>query len=231
MLSDYLDGEVEAACAFEIEQHISQCAACRTLHVELCQLVEAGQMLIPQIGGPSLTTHKVPSTQKLSAETGSSWPETWVHPFLNRYVEIRLTMPQFLATVGLCIGIVTAIGWTLLQNSYQPGSGLSQIVSVPRNEGSQARLVAFDPPTAPAQVERTVLIESIGRLTKSLDRRKMNWNPQIRRVFERNMATIDQSLEECAAVLRENPHDAETEEMLLAAYREKLRLLQEFAAL
>ncbi|MBX7222480.1 MAG: zf-HC2 domain-containing protein [Blastocatellia bacterium] len=230
MLSDYLDGEVEAACAFEIEQHLSQCAACRTLHAELCQLVEAGQMLIPQMGGPSLTTHKVPP-QKLATATVSSWSETWVHSFLNRYVEIRLTMPQFLAAVGLSLGIVTAIGWTLVQNSYQPGSVLSHMTSVSKDTGSQAKMVAFDPPAAPAQVERAVLIESIGRLTKSLDRRKMNWNPQIRRVFERNMAIIDQSLEECAAVLQENPHDAETEEMLLAAYREKLRLLQEFAAL
>lgn len=120
------------------------------------------------------------------------------------------------------------MGWLLLNSGTLGGDSANPLLSrmaVP----SDARLVVAG--DAAPRPERAVLEDSIARLSRSLERRRENWNPELRRVFERNMAIIDQSLAECEQVLRRNPRDADAEEMLLAAYREKLRLLQEFAAI
>ena len=53
----------------------------------------------------------------------------------------------------------------------------------------------------------------------------------MRETFDRNLAVIDQTVNESLNTLSKNPRDEVSEEMLNAALNEKLSLLKEFAAL
>ena len=53
----------------------------------------------------------------------------------------------------------------------------------------------------------------------------------MRETFDRNLAVIDQTVNDSMNSLTQNPHDDVSEEMLNAALNEKLSLLKEFAEL
>ncbi|MBI4747529.1 MAG: zf-HC2 domain-containing protein [Acidobacteria bacterium] len=237
LLSDYLDHAIEPHLRKEVEAHLAVCSGCAAVHTELCQLLAASELLLPQVSGPTIRAHRVPQP---GSDAISKSPNQWFflrikELLFERYVEIKLTIPQFSAVVGIVGGLVLFGFWSLqnptslsqgeprpvFANPASPGT--SSPVFVPTNH-----LVSH---SRNYQAERVVLTESITRLSKALETRKMDWDPELRRVFERNMALIDQSLLECEVALRSNPHDFGAEEMLIAAYREKLRLLQEFAAI
>jgi len=60
---------------------------------------------------------------------------------------------------------------------------------------------------------------------------KARWSPQMRETFDRNLAVIDQTVNDSLNTLTQNPHDEVSEETLNAALNEKLSLLKEFAEL
>lgn len=237
LLSDYLDHALEPHLCKEIEAHLALCSGCTAIHAELCQLLAASEFLLPQVSGPTIRAHRIPQpgANALSRSPNQRFFLRIKELLFERYVEIKLTIPQFSAVVGIIGGLVLFGIWSLQnptslsQREPHPVfadpavTSPSNTVLVPTNH-----LISH---SRNYQAERVVLTESITRLSKALETRKMDWDPELRRVFERNMALIDQSLLECEVALRSNPHDFGAEEMLIAAYREKLRLLQEFAAI
>jgi hypothetical protein len=60
---------------------------------------------------------------------------------------------------------------------------------------------------------------------------KARWSPEMRETFDRNLAVIDQTVNESLNSLNQNPRDEVSEETLDAALNEKLSLLKEFAEL
>lgn len=68
----------------------------------------------------------------------------------------------------------------------------------------------------------------INRLSESVELRKVEWDPELRSAFERNLLYIEQSLAECRHQLNDNPADDVSHELMLNAYREKVRLLEGF---
>jgi hypothetical protein len=71
--------------------------------------------------------------------------------------------------------------------------------------------------------------QRINNLRETVERRKGEWNPQLCEAFDRNMLYVDQSLVECRQQLNGNPRDKDSLELMLNAYREKVRLLEGFA--
>ena len=70
--------------------------------------------------------------------------------------------------------------------------------------------------------------ERINALTERVEQRKGTWNPELQAAFQRNMIYVDQSLVECRHDLADNPADNVSRELMLTAYREKVRLLEGF---
>ncbi|HEY7547450.1 MAG TPA: hypothetical protein VID27_21315, partial [Blastocatellia bacterium] len=72
--------------------------------------------------------------------------------------------------------------------------------------------------------------ERISQLESSVEQRKASWSPDLRQAFERNLAYVNQSLIECRQQVSGHPEDKVSEELMLNAYREKVRLLEGFEA-
>jgi hypothetical protein len=72
------------------------------------------------------------------------------------------------------------------------------------------------------------LEKQINKLSDAVEQRKESWDPELRIAFERNLFYVDQTLVECRHQLNDNPSDDVSQELMLNAYREKVRLLEGF---
>lgn len=66
---------------------------------------------------------------------------------------------------------------------------------------------------------------------KRVEARRTNWNNHLRQAFDRNVNEIDQVVFEYDKILRENPQDELSGEMLDSALSDKMELLREFSDL
>src|SRR5262249_50248829 len=65
--------------------------------------------------------------------------------------------------------------------------------------------------------------DRINRLSETIEQKKQSWDPELRQSFEKNLYYVDQSLVECRHQLKDNPTDDLAQELMLNAYREKVR--------
>jgi hypothetical protein len=70
--------------------------------------------------------------------------------------------------------------------------------------------------------------QRINNLNAVVEERSAGWNPEIKSSFNRDMSYIDQTLAQCHHDLSDNPQDDVARELMLNAYREKVRLLEGF---
>jgi len=129
-----------------------------------------------------------------------------------RTLNFNLSVPQLVAGAAALV-IVISIGIIVTQRD-SPRSvdgGVQQTNLVPLSN-----------------VDVQQLEKQITKLSQSVEERKNSWDPELRTAFERNLYYIDQSLVECRHQLKDNPADDVSQELMLDAYREKVRLLEGF---
>ncbi|MGH9949576.1 MAG: hypothetical protein ACRD6X_20570, partial [Pyrinomonadaceae bacterium] len=66
---------------------------------------------------------------------------------------------------------------------------------------------------------------------KRVQRRRVNWDGRLSAAFDRNLNEIDKSVSEYESILRKDPDDQLSEEMLYSALTEKMNLLRQFSEL
>jgi hypothetical protein len=107
-------------------------------------------------------------------------------------------------------------------------------VIVSRRDNRQPQMAANADTMSPSQVrplsqtDLQQIEKQITQLSQSVEQKKDSWDPELRIAFERNLLYIDQSLVECRHQLNDNPSDDVSQELMLNAYREKVRLLEGF---
>jgi hypothetical protein len=79
-----------------------------------------------------------------------------------------------------------------------------------------------------SQTDLQLLEKQISQLSATVEQRKESWDPELRTAFERNLLYVNQSLAECRHQLNDHPSDDVSQELMLTAYREKIRLLEGF---
>jgi len=133
----------------------------------------------------------------------------------------ELSFPQLAAMVAaivLIVSLTTAVGLRRWQSgdvnpqAGLPDSGLSVgAIDVRKRVSQQQQLISY--------------------WNQRVEYNKARWNPQMRETFDRNLAVIDQAVNDSFDSLSKNPHDEVSQEMLNTALNEKLSLLKEFAEL
>jgi len=71
----------------------------------------------------------------------------------------------------------------------------------------------------------------LSRLTAEMEERKEYLNPELRAVYERTLAQIDESIEEAERFYRYFPEDPDAIEFLFAAYDRKVQFIERFREL
>ncbi|HEU4387205.1 MAG TPA: zf-HC2 domain-containing protein [Blastocatellia bacterium] len=205
-LSEYVDDLLEAGERELIDEHLTGCAPCRIVRDDLMQIVQASLQLQGR-------TPEAAAWARLKTEIEAERQRGW----WSRIASTRITVsvPLFTAAIAVLLAALSA-GWLVSRRDPPPAV--------------QSSFVGAGPAHA-ASVQATIqeIEQRINRLDAIIELRRASWSPELRSMFDRQMLYVDQSLAECRHGLSDTPGDDVYEELMLGAYREKVRLLEEFS--
>ena len=214
LLSEYIDGALELGEQVNLERHLADCEPCRAVRDDLLQIVHFSHQLPLQSPSTPLWP-RIQSGVEEFKPSFWSWPLRWFAR-LGR-LNFNLSVPQIIAGTA-ALTIVVSIGVIVSRRDSVP---------VALSTGTATSVATSDvTPLSRADVQQ--LEKQISRLSETVELQKDSWDPALRTAYERNLLYIDQSLVECRHQLKDNPADAVSQELMLAAYREKVRLLEGF---
>lgn len=210
LLSDYLDGLLELGERAGVERHLSECSGCRVLRDDLLQIIHFSHSL--PLHTPSTAVWAGIHAQIASSAGHSWWP---------RVAERRFTFstPQLAVAAAALLLAFAATVFVARSDATRYDSGSSE-----ERAATSRHLHAESITAAISEIEQRV-----GRLEATVEQRRPVWNAELRTAFDRQMLYVDQSLAECRQGLRANPYDDVCQDLMLTAYREKVRLLEGFA--
>ncbi|HJQ25687.1 MAG TPA: anti-sigma factor [Blastocatellia bacterium] len=211
LLSDYIDGLLELGEQTKVETHLADCEPCRAVRDDLLQIVHFSHQLPEQAPSTALWSRiQTELAQEQRAGAASRLGLWWAR---LRARHFNLSLPQ-LAASAAALTIILSIGIIAFRrdSTAMPASG-------PAVNGAVDRL---------SSPEFDALEQQINRLSESIEQKKSAWTPELRDAYERNLIHVNQSLAECRHQIHDNPADDTTQELMLDAYREKVRLLEGF---
>lgn len=212
LISDYIDGSLEFGEQVQIERHLADCEPCRAVRDDLLQIVHFSHQLPLHSPSGALWSRIQGEVAQQKGHWFRSLP--WVTWLKTRHFE--LSLPQMAATAAAIIIAVSAAVLFLRQDG-PPGMNVTTGAAPGGLEVNPLSTSDFQ------QIEK-----QINQLSESVEQRKIEWDPELRSAFERNLLYVDQCLAECRHQLSDNPADYVSQELMLNAYREKVRLLEGF---
>ena len=227
LISDFLDGALSHEDQKTLNAHLGECLECADVRNDLQSIVDfsstqRGEYEAPpnaqalwqrirnmiESGAGSVAVATAPARQK-------SW-SNWV----GRSWELSFgQLAAAAAAIVLVVSLSTIVGLRRFQGGdtaksggYIGPAGLSlAAASVHDRVAKQQQLISY--------------------WNERVEFNKARWSPQMRETFDRNLAVIDQTVNDSMNSLTQNPHDEVSEEILNAALNDKLSLLKEFAEL
>jgi hypothetical protein len=219
LLSDYIDGALELGEQAKIEAHIAHCETCLMVRDDLLQIVHFSKSLPLHSPSGSVWARikgEIESDGKrgLSAQAGRFWARMSSH---------GLRFPSGWATAAAIVISISALVYV-----YQKES----IVPQERSAANQAQMSSSESQSRnnrdAMDLNLRDMEQRIDGLKAVVEERSVGWNAQIKSSFNRDMSYIDQTLAQCHHELSDDPEDDVCREMMLNAYREKVRLLEGF---
>ena len=225
LISDLLDGSISHQDRSTLSSHLEECLSCSEVRDDLQSIVgfcrtQRGQYEAPP--NEKALWLRIRNMIEAGASADSPAPATIRRSFWNNWTarSWELSFPQLAAmaaAIVLIVSLSTAVGlrrWqsgdARFQGSAQNGLSVGS-VDVRNRISQQQRLISY--------------------WNQRVEYNKARWNPQMRETFDRNLAVIDQAVNDSFDSLSKNPHDEVSEELLNTALNEKLSLLKEFAEL
>jgi anti-sigma factor RsiW len=226
VLSDLVDGRLDAEQLAEVERHLASCAGCRAVADDLRRLrAEAARLPVQQ--PPARVWAQI------AARLPEATPPAW-----------RRTLARVVGTPGL--RLAWGAGATLLAAVV-----LVLAVVLPQWRGQPARQAAAvarpsAAATTPVHASGSELVQSveselrmaeqhyenaIAGLEKIANAEQSAIDPQVATTLRRNLAVIDQAIQESRQALQAQPTNELVQESLFEAFRRKVGLLQNTVAL
>ncbi|MFP5261690.1 MAG: zf-HC2 domain-containing protein [Blastocatellia bacterium] len=215
LISDYIDGELELGEQAKVERHLGDCEPCRAVRDDLLQIVHFSNQL-PEHAPSGALWARIRSDIEEQKPAGF-WSRAGAWWAITKSRQFDLSIPQMAAAAAALV-IVISIG---VIASRQPAAPVAMSLA-----GSAQSATSQVRPLSGPDFQQ--LEKQISNLSATIEQRKVSWDPQLRVKFEKNMSLIEQSLAECRHQLSDNPGDDVSQELMLNAYREKVRLLEGF---
>jgi len=219
LLSEYIDGMLELGEQAKIEAHISHCEVCLAVRDDLLQIVHFSKSLPLHSPSGAVWTRiraeiQAGGKKGLPAQAGRFWA--------------RMTSQGLGLRGGWAAAVSIVISISALVFVYQKAS------TIPTERGGSKQAQMYSPDLQSRTDQDAMdsnlrdMEQRINSLKAVVEERSAAWNPQIKSSFNRDMSYIDQTLAQCHHDLSDNPQDDVCRELMLNAYREKVRLLEGF---
>jgi anti-sigma factor RsiW len=216
-LSDYLDGELEAADRTAVEAHLRECRECSAVLNDLKRVVSRAQGLDVR-----------PPTRDL-------WPA--VSARIDRIAPparlISFTLPQLAAAAVMLMAVSATLAVTLMRRTEAPNAVAQAPAVVPAPAASTA--TGSGTPDTPI-VEQVSLADAqydaaVTDLEKAVKNGRGRLDKATIDIVEHNLQIIDQAIAQARDALAADPANGYLSGHLVEARRRKLDLLRRAAAL
>jgi anti-sigma-K factor RskA len=215
LISDYIDGALELGEQSKVERHLADCEPCRAVRDDLLQIVHFSRQLPEQSPSAALWSRIQADIAEAEPAGFLSRASAWWGGLGRRH--FNLSLPQMAASAA-AIAIVISISVIVFRRDAAPSGDAA-------TSGAQVSALAARPLSNP-EVEQ--LEARINAISQSVEQRKAGWPEELRVAFDKNMSYVENTLAQCRHQLRDNPSDDVSQELMLNAYLEKLRVLEGF---
>jgi tetratricopeptide (TPR) repeat protein len=208
LISEYLDGTLEARRAAELERHVETCAACREILEDFRAVAEAASRLESPKPGDAVWLKIKARLRAREREFGVAG-ETGAPP-----VRARGGMApawKFAAAAALALVLVGTGVFFGLRLGRQ---------TVPAAFGDSEKYTLAKLDEAERYYEK-----AIKALSEAFSSQKGGMAPQVVEMFEKNLSVIDATIQACRQAVLSEPDDLEARNYLLAAYMDKVSFL------
>jgi len=226
LLSDLVDGSVSATDRSSVEAHLNGCVACAEIRddfvaiVAYCRDHRGEYDAVPNeralwLRISNMIEAEAPVAQPaVDVPSGASW---WFRLMNSSW---QLSFPR-LASALVIVAVVASLATVFVSGRFSSPSG------------SGVQLSGLGPGTANASLDDRYRQQqqAIAYWNQRVEMNKARWSQQMRETFDRNMSVIDAAVNDSMTQLRQNPHDAVSEDILNDALNDKVALLKEFSEL
>jgi anti-sigma factor RsiW len=224
LISDFLDGALSREDQTTLNAHLEECLDCADVRTDLQSIVGFCRMHRGEYVAPPNETalwQRVRNMIESGAGAEAVLPSPVRRSFWSNWVgrSWELSLPQLAASVAVIV-LVVSLSTVVGLRRYQSGK-----------PGATSGPASLSVAAASVRDRVSKQQQLISYWNERVEFNKARWSPEMRETFDRNLAVIDQTVNDSMNSLTQNPHDDVSEEMLNAALNEKLSLLKEFAEL
>jgi len=206
-ISRAIDGDLSERESARLERHLAACGECRVLREDLRRIVRgAARLETPEPSGT------VWQNVRARLEVGAIRPPAEGAEIVRR--------PLFgLSHPALRFAGAAAVALILVASGLVIGRRLGrEEVRLSPEAGEAYTLAKLDE----AELHYQQAIKALG---EAFAAEKGALDPQVAELFDRNLTVIDATIQACRRAVLEEPDDLEARNYLLAAYTQKLTLL------
>ena len=226
-INDYVDEALDARDRTDVGAHLEQCAACRELVDDLREIRRATADL--ELREPPVRAwRRIERAIKLDGEARSTeGPQRGLA--LRSQRALRSTWAVWLAAAAALM-LATAVGLRFSpigrQATDQPTTTTSTAAGATIAAGEAAQSVETELRQAEDHYEKAIKgLEQIANAEKSA------LDPGTAATLQKNLAVIDQAINESRAAVRTQPNSEPAQQSLLDSFTAKIALLQDTVAL
>jgi predicted anti-sigma-YlaC factor YlaD len=205
LISEYIDGSLDARKIAGLEQHLDRCPDCRELFKDFQTITRDAK----QLGEVSPSPHawlKIRERLTTEGQTVLTLPTRKREGFAFPKLKYALSSALVLVVI---VGIVIFGLWYM--------KGREGLEGLDAQSHTLAKLAEAE---HHYQLAVKALWEAVSSQEGSLD-------PQVAEVFQTNLEIIDMSIAACKEAVLSEPEDIDARNYLLAAYKEKVDFLNE----
>ncbi len=202
MIGEYTDGGLVPGKAVRLEEHIRTCADCRALLADLRVLVQA----TAKLGTPPVPAESWSGIRARLRDAGA---------LAARGEKAGFGRPRLVPALAVLALMAVAAGGVFIGLKL----GRRPVVLSP-DMREQVTLAKLD------EAERyyELAIRSLG---EALAGQSGGLSPEVTEMFARNLEVVDVTIRACRQAVRNEPDNVRARDFLLAAYREKIVLLDD----
>lgn len=202
MISEYTDGALVPRKAARLEEHLRTCADCRALLADFRVLVQAAGKL----GTPPVPAEAWSGIRARLRDAGAP---------AARGEKAGFGRPRLVPALAVLALMAVAAGGVFIGLKL----GRRPVVLSP-DMREQVTLAKLD------EAERyyELAIRSLG---EALEGQGGKLSPEVAEMFARNLEVVDVTIQACRQAVRNEPDNVRARDFLLAAYREKIVLLDD----
>ena len=220
----YIENALDASARADVERHLQDCADCKQLVADLSEIRQVASSL--DLREPParvwLRIERAIELERRAERGGVSGASRTTMSRASRYAWMAAAAVLVLATAaGLRYGLTSRLA---PQTGAQPSASATN--PAPSADEVSAEAVEAELRAAEAHYERAIkgLEQIAGAGEKTLD-------PKTAKTLQKNLAVIDQAINESRAAVRAEPSSAPAANSLMENFKTKLALLQDTVAL